>query len=125
MAPSIWAQEALSGSSALIRGLDTITGERSDIDAAVGETVAFGRLEIMVDDCRYLPENPATHSYAALRITEAPSGQVVFHAWMIASAPALSAMEHPRYDLWLIRCEPLQSDVAEVGNEDRQADSEH
>ena len=124
MAPPICAQEALSGSSALIRGLDTITGERSDIDAAVGETVAFGRLEITVDDCRYLPENPATHSYAALRITEAPSGEVVFHAWMIASAPALSAMEHPRYDIWLIRCGPQQSDPEAGGNEDRQTPSE-
>ncbi|MEO0381372.1 MAG: DUF2155 domain-containing protein, partial [Pseudomonadota bacterium] len=24
--------------------------------------------------------------------------------WMIASAPALSAMEHARYDVWVMRC---------------------
>lgn len=101
---------AVSGSAALIRGLDTITGERQDFEVAVGETVVFGRLRISVEDCRYLPENPATHSYASMRITEQPAGTVVFHAWMIASSPALSAMEHTRYDVWLIHCVPRQSE---------------
>ena len=33
-------------------------------------------------------------------VLEAPA----FHGWMIASSPALSALEHSRYDVWVIRC---------------------
>ena len=32
---------------------------------------------------------------------EAP---VVFSGWMYASSPGLSALEHPVYDIWVIRC---------------------
>jgi hypothetical protein len=28
-----------------------------------------------------------------------------FSGWMFASSPALSAMEHPVYDLWVLDCE--------------------
>ncbi|MGB0800115.1 MAG: DUF2155 domain-containing protein, partial [Planktomarina sp.] len=24
--------------------------------------------------------------------------------WMVASSPALNALEHPRYDIWVLRC---------------------
>ncbi|MDA9980314.1 DUF2155 domain-containing protein, partial [Yoonia sp.] len=27
-----------------------------------------------------------------------------FAGWMLASAPALNAMDHPRYDVWALRC---------------------
>ena len=29
----------------------------------------------------------------------------VFSGWMFASSPALSAMEHPIYDVWVLSCE--------------------
>jgi hypothetical protein len=28
----------------------------------------------------------------------------LFEGWLIASAPALNAMDHPRYDVWALRC---------------------
>ncbi len=27
-----------------------------------------------------------------------------FSGWMIASSPALNALDNPRYDVWLLRC---------------------
>ena len=95
---------AVAGASALLRGLDTITGSASNFTAQVGGTAEFGRLTVEVSACRYLPENPSTHSFAFVTVFENPDETPVFNAWMIASAPALSAMEHPRYDIWLIRC---------------------
>ena len=92
------------GAVAHLRALDTIVGAVTDLSVAVGETVQFGRLSISVSSCRYLPENPSTHSYAFVTVSEYPDPPPVFNAWMIAAAPALSAMEHPRYDIWLIRC---------------------
>ncbi|KCZ83625.1 hypothetical protein HAD_13524 [Hyphomonas adhaerens MHS-3] len=28
----------------------------------------------------------------------------LFSGWMFASSPGLSALEHPVYDIWVIRC---------------------
>jgi hypothetical protein len=28
----------------------------------------------------------------------------VFRGWMFASAPAVSAMDHPVYDIWVVDC---------------------
>ena len=30
--------------------------------------------------------------------------QPVFSGWMIASSPALNALDHARYDVWVMRC---------------------
>ena len=36
---------------------------------------------------------------------------------MIASSPALVALDHARYDIWLIRCKPLEELLLEVVEE--------
>ncbi|MEZ5716636.1 MAG: DUF2155 domain-containing protein [Paracoccaceae bacterium] len=28
----------------------------------------------------------------------------IFTGWMVASSPALNAMDHRRYDVWVLRC---------------------
>ena len=28
----------------------------------------------------------------------------IFKGWMFASSPALSALDHPRYDVWVLSC---------------------
>ncbi|MEE9208857.1 MAG: DUF2155 domain-containing protein, partial [Kiloniellales bacterium] len=50
---------------------------------------------------------------------DSPSIQV-FSGWMFASSPAVSAMEHPVYDVWVIDCrmiappEPAAGDAADI-----------
>lgn len=105
------AQVAFNGPGALLRGLDTITGRRTDIEIDSGTSASFGRLEIALKECRYEPENPASNSFAYLTIREADAEEPVFDAWMISSAPALSALDHPRYDVWLIRCRTIGGDA--------------
>ncbi len=106
------AQVALDANGAVLRGLDTVTGRVSEFDVRTGETLDFGRLSISLEVCRYLPESLATESYAFVRIRDTNSAEIVFDAWMISSAPALSAMDHPRYDVWLIRCKTEDVDSA-------------
>lgn len=96
---------AISGTHARLRGLDTMTGSTQDFDIEVGGPASrFGRLSIDVSACRYFAENPATQSYAFITVKEMSKSLPVFSAWMIAASPALSAMDHPRYDIWLINC---------------------
>ncbi len=111
---AVSSEDARYGIGAIMRGLDTITGRVSEFEVAVGRPQRFDRLSIRLDECRYLPENPAVHSYGYVVIDEIDSGETLFSAWMIASAPALSAMDHHRYDVWLVRCKS-EAVVSEEG----------
>ncbi len=71
---------------------------------AGGETARVGNLNVTMNECRYPSGNPAGDAYAELEIVETGDENRLFAGWMIASAPALSALEHPRYDIWVIRC---------------------
>lgn len=97
-------QEVASATGAFLRGLDKSAGTTTDIELAVGETKRFGRLAVTLSDCRYPVGDPPSNAFAYLTIADAASGTVAFDGWMIASSPALSAMDDPRYDIWVMRC---------------------
>ena len=89
---------------AVLRGLDKMTGSVTNLSIAQGETLALGKLEITLGECRYPANNPAGNAFAYLVIREANDDAPDFAGWMIAAAPALNALEHPRYDIWVMRC---------------------
>lgn len=103
-APPALAQEAGSAPGGVIRLLDKITGAVTDTDMSSGETVSFGSLEVTLAECRYLVDNPAGDAFANLTIRVRGRADPVFAGWMIASSPALNALDHPRYDVWPLRC---------------------
>lgn len=39
-----------------------------------------------------------------LTVMEQGQPSPAFSGWMVASSPALSALEHPRYDVQVLRC---------------------
>lgn len=96
--------EAARGSGAVLRGLDKVTGRTSDIVLGLGEQARFGRLEVRLGECRYPSGNPSADAYAQLVITDLVRRQTVFSGWMIASSPALSALDDARYDIWVVSC---------------------
>lgn len=93
------------GTGALLRGLDKISGRTTDISLRVGESVAFGRLEVRLGECRYPVEDPSSDAFAQMTITDTARGTTAFAGWMIASSPALSALDDARYDVWVISCQ--------------------
>ncbi len=104
LALPVAAQETSQAGGAVLRGLDTFNGHVTDMEVRAGQNVEFGRMNIVLRDCRYPVGNPAGDAFASLEISQAGREGVIFSGWMIASAPALSAMEHPRYDVWVLRC---------------------
>ena len=101
---SFVAQERVNqAAGAVLRGLDKVDGDVVDVTLSNGETTEIGRLNVKLRECRY-PEGIAAEAYAFLTIRDVPSETVVFDGWMIASSPALNALEHPRYDVWVLRC---------------------
>ena len=97
-------EEAVRGTGAVLRGLDRITTEVHDLKLANGEAADLGSLRVSLIECRYPEGNPAGDAYGHLTIREAEGGKLWFDGWMLASSPALNALEHPRYDVWVMRC---------------------
>ena len=98
------AQEIASAGGAILRALDKNTGLTEDLDVLAGGSVEFGRLNVTVSDCRYPVDDPTSNAYAHLDIADRRSGKTEFSGWMVAASPALSALDDPRYDVWLLRC---------------------
>ncbi|HRO11696.1 DUF2155 domain-containing protein [Amaricoccus sp.] len=87
-----------------LRALDNLNGTTRDIDMTVGETTSFGHLEITAEDCRVPRAEPGADAFAFLRIRDIREPAPRFSGWMFASSPALSALDHPRYDVWVLSC---------------------
>lgn len=104
LAGSALAQQVTSAPGGVLRALDKISGQTIDIEMTRGTVKQLGSLDIVLAECRYPAGNPSGDAYAALEISERGRAGTVFSGWMIASAPALSALEHPRYDVWVLRC---------------------
>lgn len=98
------AQEVMRGNAALLRGLDKVSGRTTDIELAVGESRRYGRLEVRLGECRYPGGDPSSDAFAQLTITDRTRNVTLFSGWMIASSPALSALDDARYDVWVISC---------------------
>ncbi len=95
---------ASSGSGAVLRGLDKVNGRTVDVEVNSGGTVPIFGLDVGLADCRYPAENPTGDAYAFLTIREKGVSAPKFEGWMIASSPALNALDHSRYDVWVLRC---------------------
>ncbi|WP_386627058.1 DUF2155 domain-containing protein [Sulfitobacter geojensis] len=104
LATPLAAQQASNATGAVLRALDKTSGQTTDFEMRAGQAFRMGSLQIVMKECRYPAGNPSGNAYAALEISENGKEGVLFSGWMIASAPALSALEHQRYDVWVIRC---------------------
>jgi|tagenome__1003787_1003787.scaffolds.fasta_scaffold20457261_2 hypothetical protein len=92
---------------AVLQGLDKVTARVVTLDVPVGNTVAFGSLRITARTCRKASPVEPPESAAFLEVQEArpdEATEALFSGWMFASSPALSALEHPVYDVWVIDC---------------------
>ena len=93
--------------AAILQGLDKVTARIFPIEAPIDGMVRFGTLNIVVRYCRTRPPEEPPETAAFLEIDEARRGERparLFSGWMFASSPALSSLEHPVYDVWVVGC---------------------
>lgn len=96
---------------AVLQGLDKVTARVFTVRVPVGSSVRFGPLDVIARHCDKRPPEETPESAAFLDISEVRPGQgaqSLFRGWMFASSPAISALEHPVYDIWVIDCEDRQ-----------------
>ncbi|HMS94920.1 MAG TPA: DUF2155 domain-containing protein [Tabrizicola sp.] len=96
--------EFTDSDGAELRFLDKLTSDTGDVSLGLGQSAKFGRLIVQLNQCRYPTANPASDAQAHLTIVDEATGAVSFSGWMLASSPALSALDHPRYDVWVLAC---------------------
>jgi hypothetical protein len=102
---------------AVLQALDKVSARVSPLEVPVGKTVAFGNLEITARACDKRPPEETPESAAFLEIVETHEGEAPvtqFVGWMFASSPALSAMEHPVYDVWVLDCKNASTSASET-----------
>lgn len=99
------------GQVVLFGGLDKVTARTAEFDGKVGETATFGTLEIVIRRCQKSPPDQQRPERGAfLEIYDvhskdgSPARKRIFSGWMFASSPALSALDHPIYDVWVKDC---------------------
>ncbi len=110
--PAATGSEMTDRSVAVLQGLDKITARVSTFEVAVGETARFGTLLITLRACREAPPIDPPEAAAFLEISEVKPDEAaaaLFSGWMFASSPALSALEHPIYDVWVTGCHDKKS----------------
>lgn len=106
---------------AVLQGLDKTTARISTFDAPVEEAVRFGSLRILARSCHKAPPEEPPESAAFLEIVDVrPDAESVsvFTGWMFASSPAVSALEHPVYDVWVIDCKDSSAAGSQAGGDD-------
>ncbi len=111
---------AVPGDVAVLQGLDKITARISTFEAPLNEPVRFGSLEIIARACDKKPPEETPESTAFLEITDVRPDSpdvALFKGWMFASSPAVSAVEHPVYDVWVVDCRKASSSEAETDPE--------
>lgn len=88
----------------VLRALDRVSGELTDIALLNGAKAQHGALEITLGECRFPTDDPASDAFAYVTIHDTRHDEQLFEGWMIASSPALNALDHARYDVWVMRC---------------------
>lgn len=90
-----------------LQAMDKITGRVSIIDVPVNGAVSFGSFSIVVRSCKSRTEEEVPENFAFIDVTDKSFNQEeynIFKGWMLSSSPAVNAVEHPIYDVWLLRC---------------------
>lgn len=97
----------------VLRALDKITARITEIELPVETEKRFGTLVINAKYCRTRPpiETPETFAYLEIdNVRRSGERNRVFEGWMVASSPALNALEHAVYDVWVIDCKMASPD---------------
>lgn len=98
---------------AVFAGLDKITGRIITFDVYIDETVQFGALQMTPRVCYTRPPNETQRTSSFVEVDQVSlraNVTRIFTGWMFAESPALNAIDHAVYDIWLVDCK-TSSDV--------------
>ncbi len=87
-----------------LRFLDRLNAKTEVFETPIGQAVQKQHLRITADSCYVPASNANSDAIAFLDIQDDREEENSFDGYMVASSPALNALEHPRYDVWVVSC---------------------
>jgi len=110
-ANAAWAENRV-GDAVILRTLDKVTATTEDFTVKIGDSLSYASLKIDVKHCEKKPPEEIPETFAFLQIFEERLDEnrqpiedaKLFSGWMLASSPAMSALDHPVYDVWVLGC---------------------
>ncbi len=110
-APPAPAARMKAGEEAHLRFLDRRTSTRGALVSPVGSTARYGGLIVEVLACHRQIDGDESAAFLRIREEGAEKGaasEPIFSGWMFALSPSLSALDHPRYDVWVAECKTAE-----------------
>ena len=106
------ANNNIPGTAVVLRALDKVTARTQDFTVQIGDSLEYGSLTVEAVHCEKRPPEELPETFAFLKIQDAKLNgkgedsepETVFSGWMFATQPALSALDHGVYDVWVIGC---------------------
>ena len=117
----------IRGTGVMIGALDREKGTNVRVRVPVGSQVTYGSLRLKLSACYASNPEDAIESWAYVEVVdmgrqnlnqlavlpqrdrrgmkEANKERVIRKGWIIASSPAVTPIDHPTYDMWLVSCE--------------------
>ena len=117
----------LMGEAVVLRALDKVTATTQDFTVPVGDSLTYGSLRVDVKHCEKRPPEDIPETYAFLQIFDTQKRddqgdkvepEKVFSGWMLGSNPALSALDHGVYDIWVLECKVKPAPEPELDEDD-------
>ena len=100
--------EVTNLNSVELKILDKVSSKSSQLKIEIDNQVKFKNLKIKVLKCENskFDDNPEVTAYLQVIDTDSKNNDkvFVFNGWTFASSPSLKPLDHPVYDIWLIRC---------------------
>lgn len=99
----------------ILGGLDKVAARTAKFEVNMKQKVFYNTLIVTALACKTRPPEEPPESAAFLEIQERKSDgtvQKIFSGWMFASSPALNALEHPVYDVWVVNCKTVPAKTA-------------
>lgn len=94
-----WAERE----NAVVRIMNKDAGKVQEVVIPVGQEVMFEKLYINVRSCKQTDPFEAEDFWGFVEISERDKGQI-FGGWMSRNEPGLNPLQHPDYDVWLVKC---------------------
>ena len=92
----------------MLKALNKVSAQVAQFEVPVDELLVFGTLRVVVRSCLQQDPEEGPERMAYIEIDDykprVQRTEPVFRGWMLATSPAVSALDHPVYDLWLEDC---------------------
>ena len=105
--PPLFSQY-IESNKAEIKILDKITTKVETFEINVNDSIIFNSLYIEIFACYKNPPEVIPEDFVLLKIYDKIinlENQAIYQGWMISSSPSSTPLEHPIYDVWLVKCE--------------------